>query len=437
MSNFLFYISRIFVFFLVLVSIISRYESGYTFRDYSFYLASFVCILVSHLYKRKKVFYTIGFVFYFIVLYLSNLWGPYVFIYNKYISTLNEVKPPDFYWIFWQTYMIISSCIILYLLNIKINRNEIINSINLIIYTKLQNKSKQLLYTLIIIIPIWLFGFESETVRYMLVPLTTYFIVSLLFISHCKNKVSIIMGVVLSIAIFYYVIAWRFIFIKYILPIAFIIIIKNSINEKGFNSKYLFLFITGILSVIIYGIISEVNKLNISSLDYSLIGAVGKAFSSVDTIQYWCNRQIYRIITIWTILGGNIINYVHETGYVYGLSYIKFLAPYFNFEYISLPIISAKIIGASYAQPGVIAEGYANFGLMGACINALSIFFIAELFWDLLIRKKSVTLLIIYLVSFTQVILDGGSLNSIFFLSMLSIILYNLLFFLKRKEHKF
>ncbi len=48
-------------------------------------------------------------------------------------------------------------------------------------------------------------------------------------------------------------------------------------------------------------------------------------------------------------------------GFFHGITYVKSFAGYFGFEYVSLPLLSAKYISASYAQPGLIAEGYANF----------------------------------------------------------------------------
>lgn len=123
-------------------------------------------------------------------------------------------------------------------------------------------------------------------------------------------------------------------------------------------------------------------------------------------------NQFYRIFGIWTELGGNIIDFVHKNGFFYGITYVKFLAPYFGFEYVSLPAISARYIQASYAQPGLIAEGYANFGIIGIGCKYVDSFLLAEYFLDLFLKKR-----VDYQLSddnsCREVLLDGGTINSI------------------------
>lgn len=64
---------------------------------------------------------------------------------------------------------------------------------------------------------------------------------------------------------------------------------------------------------------------------------------------------------------------------------------------MSLPLLSAKYISASYAQPGLIAEGYANFGVVGAVINMLIPFAIAEGSLTYFLKKRNVLHFVFYL----------------------------------------
>lgn len=129
---------------------------------------------------------------------------------------------------------------------------------------------------------------------------------------------------------------------------------------------------------------------------------------------------------------GNIIEYVNAHGFMYGLTYIKPFAFFFGFPYISLPLISAEIINASYAQPGIVAEGYANLGIIGAVINCFIIFIIAEFLLDYYLRKKNMFSLLLVLVTFSQVMLDGGTINSILYMSFLGFLSFYGLNILKR-----
>ena len=80
-----------------------------------------------------------------------------------------------------------------------------------------------------------------------------------------------------------------------------------------------------------------------------------------------------------------------------------------------LPLLSAKYISASYAQPGLIAEGYANFGVVGAVINMLIPFAIAEGSLTYFLKKRNVLALCILSVPYTKLLFDGGTINNMFF----------------------
>ena len=78
---------------------------------------------------------------------------------------------------------------------------------------------------------------------------------------------------------------------------------------------------------------------------------------------------------------------------------------------MSLPLLSAKYISASYAQPGLIAEGYANFGVVGAVINMLIPFAIAEGSLTYFLKKRNVLALCILSVPYTKLLFDGDFWN--------------------------
>ena len=80
--------------------------------------------------------------------------------------------------------------------------------------------------------------------------------------------------------------------------------------------------------------------------------------------------------------------------------------------YISLPRISAAYNYSTYAQPGLLAEGYANFGIIGAVLNIVSVFFLMEFCRIRFIRKKDISSLMYMVIPFTKILLDGGTFNS-------------------------
>lgn len=91
----------------------------------------------------------------------------------------------------------------------------------------------------------------------------------------------------------------------------------------------------------------------------------------------------------------------------------KELCTYIRFDYVSLPLISANMIGADYAQPGLVAEGYANWGIYGAIINMIFVFSLQS--YCLIIFTKTIYLKFVTLYwNFSQVLLDGGPLILLF-----------------------
>ena len=193
--------------------------------------------------------------------------------------------------------------------------------------------------------------------------------------------------------------------------------------------------LAGVLAGCLYGVVSEVYKLN---HDYNGQYQIQDIVTDSQMLFTFFYRQFYRVFAIWIKLGGYIINHAQINGYYFGLTYIKPLAGVFGFQYVSLPLIAAKYDQASYAQPGLLAEGYANFGIIGAAINLLAVFFFMEFTWNRYRRKPSIINLLYTVVPFSQILLDGGTLNSSIYLYIMCMILnmLNIISEQKNWEHR-
>jgi hypothetical protein len=238
-------------------------------------------------------------------------------------------------------------------------------------------------------------------------------------------------GLVLSVAIILSQVTWRFVLIQYILPIMYIYVFvltskSNSINFYAKFKTILLLILIGLLAIV-----SEMHKLGLELSNLDLISLV----SNYELLTHWINRQAYRIVGIWTVLGGNIIDYTDINGFLWGITYIKALSPILGFDYVSLPEISAKLVGANYAQPGLVAEGYANFGLLGSIVNLLMAMILSEYMWCLFIRNQNSLRLLLSILPFTSIIVDGGSINSIVYNSIFVLITMSFTIFIWRTKN--
>lgn len=95
----------------------------------------------------------------------------------------------------------------------------------------------------------------------------------------------------------------------------------------------------------------------------------------------------------------------------------------FEFDYISLPLITAVYDKAHYAQPGLLAEGYANFGIIGAVINICIVFIFIDFFDRKYCKNPSFINFLYATVPFTKIILDGGTLNSAIYLLVVCVVI--------------
>jgi len=200
--------------------------------------------------------------------------------------------------------------------------------------------------------------------------------------------------------------------LQYVLPIVLFFIIYWSNSKKIKPHHVYILFIAAVVLIEMYGVVSEVYKLNHG---YGASINIADVFKNKAMLFDFMENQIYRIFEIWTPLGGTIIELVQENGYYFGLTFIKAIAPRLGLEYVNLATINARFIGATYAQPGLVAEGYANFGIIGAILNLGITFVIMEYFYKKYLKERSIPMLLFSIVPFSKIILDGGSLNDAIF----------------------
>ena len=165
----------------------------------------------------------------------------------------------------------------------------------------------------------------------------------------------------------------------------------------------------------LYGIISECYKLHYS-------------FSEVMRDEYYRSyffrHQIYRVFSIWIKLGGYIIYHVQTYGFFYGATYVKSIINLLGGDGPSLPKIAAYYDDAVYAQPGILAEGYANYGIIGAVLNLCLVYFLMEWLHKRYISNPTYSTLFFATIPFTQILLDGGTFNSAFYLIVVLIVFH-------------
>ena len=225
-----------------------------------------------------------------------------------------------------------------------------------------------------------------------------------------RNKGVNVILCILAIFVYSNIFLSRFQFVQIFLPLIIAFLIKTKLNKRKIHIGTMYLLIIAFLfGVGIYGTISEVYKLNVVYHNNYDLQAI---LTSPQHIFYFFERQLYRVITIWIKLGGYIIYHVRNHGYYFGLSYIKAFSGILGLPYISLPRISAAYNYSTYAQPGLLAEGYANFGIIGAVLNIVSVFFLMEFCRIRFIRKKDISSLMYMVIPFTKILLDGGTFNS-------------------------
>lgn len=368
-----------------------------------------VFLVISILYEKKRKVFSVGYLFILINVFIDGILCPGYFTDGRLraMERSGVQEPQDFFTLYLSIYFIVLAIILVYLLCVKKTTDDIKN-VDFINY-----KITDDVAVFIMGIVILLFNFKLGTNGYVLyVPVLCYFSVRMMY-THGKLNLYSILGLLGGMYCIYRIRTNRFLVIQYIMPILLIFLVFAAVNDNYKKGKKVIpLLFLGILGIFGYGMVSELVKLN---LYYDRSYNIMYELTNFKSIYDSCVRQIYRLFGVWTELGGNIIQHAKVFGFFHGITYVKSLAGYFGFEYVSLPLISAKYITASYAQPGLIAEGYANFGVPGAVINLIIPFAIAEGSLEYFLRKRSPLALCILTVPYTKILFDGGTINYMIF----------------------
>ena len=383
---------------------------GHIWERCALLLISLVVFLaVSVFYEKKRKIFSVGYLFILINVFIDGVLCPGYFTDSRLREMEREgvQEPQDFFLLYLGVYFIIMAVILLYLLCLKQTTDEVKQS-DFIRYKRADDITVFLMGIVILFL-----NFRLGTAGLVLyVPVFCYFSVRFLC-THGNLNLYTVGGLLGGLYCLYRVRTNRFLFIQYIMPLLLIFFLFVAVNDNYKKGKKVVpLLIFGIFVVMAYGMVSELVKLNLYyDRSYNILSEITNFKSIYDS----CVRQVYRLFGVWTELGGNIIQHVKVHGFFHGITYVKSFAGYFGFEYVSLPLLSAKYISASYAQPGLIAEGYANFGVVGAVINMLIPFAIAEGSLTYFLKKRNVLALCILSVPYTKLLFDGGTINNMIF----------------------
>lgn len=378
-------------------------------RCFMLLLAGVTFWLISVLYEKKKKVFSPGYLMLLVNVFINGIVCPCYLTGSRLDEGTREgvIQPQDFWSLYLTVYFLIMFVVFLYLMWAKHTTVEIQKE-DFIRYSRTDDAA---VFFMGIVVLFFNFRFGSTGVV-MFVPVLCYFAMRFLYTGG-KLNIYTIFGLLAGLYCIYRIRYSRYLIVEYVVPILLMYFVLSAVNDnKKKGKKVVPLLIAGVVAVLAYGMVSELIKLNTYwGRNYNLLYEITNFKSIMDA----CARQVYRLFGIWTELGGNIIHHVNLHGFYHGITYVKSFANVFGFEYVSLPLISAKYISAAYAQPGLLAEGYANFGIFGAVLNLLVPFAIAEGALSWFLKKRDSLALMILTVPFTKILLDGGTINNIVF----------------------
>lgn len=391
-------------------------------REFFLLISLTIFLLNSYLYEKKLKIFGPGYLIYFLVIFLIHNVSSYAYTGNYRNLGVFLRYPEDHYYLYFYIYIIINTIILIYLVYIRTCGIEKVKQD----FSLKKNEALSIIFiSIYILLPIqYLLGGE---IRKLLITSCTYFFVTFIWFKLYKNNGFYILGFVISLIILLFQLDWRFIAIQYILPFLLAFVILHSIYKRKsmeFSFKGILYILIVFYAASVYGVVSEMLKLG----QVNGLNSIISVLFDFQSFSYWIERQLFRIFQIWIVLGGNVIEYTDFNGMFFGITYIKFLSPYLGFDYISIPKISANLAGANYAQPGLVAEGYANFGVLGAVINVLSVFFLAEFLQKTFLKKPSMLSLMLLCTPFSSVLIDGGTFNGVVFNIVFCLVTFALTF---------
>lgn len=420
MSKVLFNLSRIIAVLVTAIYSIGFLIEGNISRVLLMFVATFLFVFTLIKYEKKFEVYSMSMFFYVIVCYFSFTFAPFIWDSKKLLELANSrpagsVTPGDHFVLYGVVAILVSAIFLCYIYQSRyqkqntdkiskiqsnqLNSNEVITS---------RRQDFMVLVALVcIIIPLF-YLIDGESKAAIGVCAFTYFALRLVYGRKSIN-IYVILGLILScVFIVSKLLGARFMLVKFVVPVGIGFVTYYCLHPEAMKKKTAYLLILfATIGILLYGVVSEIIKLNAMGSGYNITDVLLDYKSNLKFI----HNQIYRVFEIWTPLGGNIIELVQREGYFYGITYIKFLAPYLGFPYISLPKINAQYIFANYAQPGLLAEGYANFGVIGAVLNLVIVLALAEFLFRRFMKNKNMLNLCLMLAPFTAILIDGGTLN--------------------------
>lgn len=383
---------------------------------------------ISCLYEKKRKVFSTGYVFLLINVYLNNTVCPCYYTKNRLLAMERAAyhMPSDYFPIYMQVYFILMAVVLVYLLCLK-HTTEDIKRWDFLDY---QDTDDFAVLAASVLLAWPLMEMTGVSGVMLVAPTLCYFFGRVLYTKFSLSQsIFCLAGLLLGLYGIYRVLDQRYLVIEYVMPLILLFCVFAAVNDKREKGKKVVpLLCLAVAVVLLYGMVSEIVKLN-TYWDKNYNFAV--EFTNLKSYYDFAANQIYRIFGIWTILGGNIIEHTMVNGYYHGITYIKALAPYLGFEYVSLPVISARYISASYAQPGLLAEGYANFGILGSVINMLVPFALAEGCLHFFLKKRNGFWLCMLSIPFVKVLLDGGTINSILVGAAFCVVVFSLYLVLK------
>lgn len=392
------------------------------------WLALFVFLTVSVLYERKRRVFSVGYLFLLINVFLNGVVGPCYFTDSRLreMELAGTHEPQDYYTLYIRIYFLIMVAVLIYLICAR-RSTEDLRQRDFFQYERADDLSVCLMGVIVLFL-----NFRLGTAGLVLyVPVLCYFFIRFM-VTGGKFNVCTILGLLGGLYCLYRVRTNRYLVIEYIMPLILIFFVFVAVcDNRKKGKKVVPLLIGGVVIVLAYGMVSELVKLNLYyGRNYNILDEITNLQSIYDA----CARQIYRLFGIWTELGGNIIQHVSVNGYFYGITYVKQFAGVFGFDYVSLPLLVAKYNASAYAQPGLIAEGYANFGVPGAVINVLIPFAIGELSLKWFLKRRDAFSLCILTVPYTKILLDGGTVNYMIFAIATCVLAFALNLFLRWRK---
>lgn len=384
------------------------FVQGYIERSIMNLILLTMFIIFSVRYEKRCAAITTGYLFVFLVFFITNTLASCYFTETtlKMFNNLSRygVWTGDHYDIYFMVMFFVYLSIIIYTFFLKMDTDT---NEKMIAISHQESISFEVGYCIMLIAYFIYTFYDSDRAFVFAIPLFPTTIINYFFGYHrIRNGIEII----LLLIVFHGIFEHRYQLIQVIFPLLIIVLMVNKWRNSEISiSRINIIFSLAVLLVLSYGVVSEVYKLNTFRYAHYTIE---RMINNWDIVQYFIMHQFYRVSLIWIKIGAYVIEHVQRNGYFYGLTFIKVLSPVLGFEYISIPKLLGMYGSWNYAPPGLLAEGYANFGIIGAVLNLLTAFGFMECLYHRFCHHKTAFYLIASTVPFTQIILDGGSINS-------------------------